>query len=273
MGEGGWRGGLEGSTGGLQDCITHWDRGICLRGLRCVGGGHGRCPTREHGSPGNQAVGCCHHPLGPHQEAPTGVLPVHLDGGDEGPGVRCHHPSSDDPAPLGAWWVSGCRWSPAAGESGHHSHLCLSCSWLCVLSTPALPVGAGEPPISGSGPGPPSVAVQSLPCTAVFQPRVSTSHPSHGDQPCSPLSPSSPVTCWGQCWEQDGASQAEDEQPGHDHAGAAWATATASGASWGGGAEITLPGCRWVSRSCFLLSGCCCLVQLLRGGGHWQGWG
>lgn len=83
-----------------------------------LGRGHlfeGGCPVcrggqEARGSPGNEAVGCCHHPLGPDQEAPADVLTVHLDGGDEGPGVGCHRLSPDDPAPLGAWWVgTGCH--------------------------------------------------------------------------------------------------------------------------------------------------------------------
>lgn len=76
----------------------------------CVRRGHtpcpgGKCPSWGRGSPGNEAVGSCHHPLGPHQEAPADVLPVHLDGGDEGPGMGYCSPSPDDLAPLGAWWV------------------------------------------------------------------------------------------------------------------------------------------------------------------------
>lgn len=61
-------------------------------------------PGGNH-SPGNRAVGGCHHPPGPHQKAPTEVLPVHLDGGDEGPRVRHRCLSPDDPTAVSTWWV------------------------------------------------------------------------------------------------------------------------------------------------------------------------
>lgn len=77
------------------------------------------CPRWGRSSPGNEAVGSCHHPLGPHQEAPADVQPIHLDGGDEGPGMGCYCLSPDDLAPLGAWWVQMIVGLPCGtGKSG-----------------------------------------------------------------------------------------------------------------------------------------------------------
>lgn len=138
-------------------------------------------------------MGCCHHPHGPHQEAPADVLPVHLDGGNEGPGVGCRRLSPDDPAPLGAWWVGGCKRSPAARESQHGSCPCLSCSWLCVPSTPALPTGTREQPSISSGRGGLSVAGQRLPCTVVLWLGVSISRPGCATSPAALSAPALPL--------------------------------------------------------------------------------
>lgn len=98
-------------------------------------------PPPERRSPGDGAVSRRHHPLGPHEEAPAEVLPVHLDGGDEGPGVgqRCLPP--DHPAAAGTWWVravSGCR------GTGHPSAT-HGCSGSCPR--PLVPtLAAGDRP-------------------------------------------------------------------------------------------------------------------------------
>lgn len=106
------------------------------------------------------------------------MLPVHLDGGDEGPGMGCYCLSPDDLAPLGAWWVQ-----------------VIFC----------LPCGTGKS-------------------------RVPMSYPRN-----LPWYPSSLITCRGQSWEQDGASQAEDEEPSCDHGGTEWAATTTAGVARGGG--------------------------------------
>lgn len=184
----------------------------------------------EQGSPGNEAVGCCHHPLGPHQETPADMLPVQLDGGDEGPGVGCHHLSPDDPAPLGAWWVgAGGHQLP---ESPGTALACVCPAAGCVSRAPQL-----YPQVPGSGrasaPAKEGCAWQgeASPALRCSSPGSPSPAPAVGTSPAA----LSPVTCRGQCREQDGAPQAEDEQPGRDHAGAEWATATSSGAAQGWG--------------------------------------